>query len=183
MVGHHVARQAQTAHPCPLAQVLIRCFPPEIGGNHIVVKRIGGSGGFRISGQLLDLPRSPAPLPYSDQPQRIKAESSQPLQLFIGYLVKASDRATVKRRKLVQPHVHTFGDQHRVWHPVRVGAESLVLVQGATEARDGCRAGITQHLRPTKMHPWRMKAHPDGNFLFLQHVHCGEQAFEEIAQQ
>ncbi len=68
VIGHHIARQADTALPCPVCKILIRLFATQISCNYIVMKAVCRCRRFGVAHALLDNPGCRCPLPYADEP-------------------------------------------------------------------------------------------------------------------
>ena len=67
-----------------------RVLAAQVGGDGVVVQRVGGRGGVGVAAELLDALRGAAALPQPDQPQARDAERREPVELLVGHLVEAA---------------------------------------------------------------------------------------------
>ena len=110
-------------------------FAAQVLGNLVVEERVGRSHSVLVAAELLDGLRRAAALPHADQPQRVDAAMRQRGQFFVGNLVEPIDVPAVLLAQLRQPHVGALGNQHRVRHPRRVGAELFVFMRRIAKDR------------------------------------------------
>ena len=135
VVGHHVARQPDAAPPGPVAQDRVGGLAAEVGGDPVVVERIGGRDRVGVAAHPLDPLGRLRALPQPDQPEPGDAPAGERVELLVGDRVERPDLPAVRARQLVEPDVGALGHQHDARHPGRIRRERLDLLGGAAERR------------------------------------------------
>ena len=128
VIWNHVGCKPNAALPKPRTQIGKSIPSADVFRNVIIVKRICGSGGFRITAKLLDSLGSVRACPKPDEPKSSKAFVTESVQFFIRNLVKPCNRTLVFFCKLVEPYQNCLCHQNYARHPLAVGTETFVFL-------------------------------------------------------
>ena len=168
VIWNHVGCKPNAALPEPCAQIGKRIPTADIFGNIVIVKRICGSGGLRVTAKLLDSFRSVRARPKPDEPKSRKAFIAERVQFFVRNQIKPVYRSSIFFCKLVKPHQNRLCHQNYARHPFAVGAEAFVLLHQTVVI-------IRLHVNISAVY---CTCSPEHFFFFGERVESGQKAFE-----